>query len=82
MASVTGHAPALKEYALFPHSVHIYDNVVGVVHYSYRAVVDPGAAPLGVTGKWTEVYLRQENEWRMISVSGIPKRSSSSAPSA
>ena len=88
VASVTGHAPALKEYDLFPHSVRIYDNVVGVVHYSYRATVHPhGAASLRVTGKWTEVYLKQENEWRMISVSGIPKpspneRSPASGPAA
>lgn len=76
VASVTGNAPALKDYALFPHSVQIYDNAVGVVHYSYRARVEPqGAAPLDVTGKWTEVYLRQGREWTMISVSGLPKPS-------
>lgn len=76
VASVTGNAPALEEYELFPHSVRIYDNVVGVVHYSYQATVHPhGAASLGVTGKWTEVYLKQGDEWRMISVSGVPKPS-------
>lgn len=76
VASVAGSAQALEEYELFPHSVQIYDDVVGVVHYSYRVTVDPhGAAPFGVTGKWTEVYLRQMNEWTMISVSGIPKPS-------
>lgn len=75
VASVSGNALALKEYELFPHSVEIYDNVVGVVHYSYRATVGSHGAPLDVTGKWTEVYLRQENEWTMISVAGIPKAS-------
>ncbi len=86
VASVTENAPALKGYELFPHSVQIYDNVVGVVHYAYRATVDPhGTALLAVTGKWTEVYLRQRNEWTMISVSGVPKpspheHSPSSAP--
>ncbi|HEY0824947.1 MAG TPA: nuclear transport factor 2 family protein [Ramlibacter sp.] len=78
VASVTADAPALKDYELFPHSVQVYDDLVGVVHYSYRATVLPRAgAPLVVTGKWTEVYLRQGKEWTMVSVTGLPKPATS-----
>jgi hypothetical protein len=73
VASVTGDTPDLIDYVLFPHSIQAYDQVVGVVHYSYRARVQTrGASPLDVTGKWTEVYLRQDNEWVMVAVSGRP----------
>ena len=75
IASVIGDAPELRNYNLFPHSVQVYDHVVGVVHYSYQATVQPrGGAPLVVTGKWTEVYLRQNNEWVMVAVSGRPNQ--------
>jgi hypothetical protein len=73
IASVGGDAPELRNYSLFPHSVQVYEHVVGVVHYSYQATVQPrGGAPLVVTGKWTEVYLRQSNAWAMVAVSGRP----------
>ena len=76
IASVVGDAPELRDYKLSPHSIQVYDHVVGVVHYSYEATVQPsGAAPLVVTGKWTEVYLRQNNEWVMVAVSGRPNPS-------
>ncbi len=73
VASVTDDAPELKGYALCPLSIQVYDHLVGIVHYLYRATVQPhGAAFFDVTGKWTEVYLRQGREWIMIAVSGRP----------
>jgi hypothetical protein len=73
VASVTGDTPELQDYVLVPRSIQAYDHVVGVVHYSYRATIQPrGASPLDVTGKWTEVYLRQNDEWVMVAVSGRP----------
>lgn len=73
IASVSGEGPELRSYSLFPHSVQVYEHVVGIVHYSYQATVQPrGAAPLVVTGKWTEVYLRQSSAWAMVAVSGRP----------
>jgi hypothetical protein len=73
IASVTDNAPELKDYVLSPLSIQAYDHLVGVVHYSYRATAQPpGVAPLDVTGKWTEVYLRQVDKWLMIAVSGRP----------
>lgn len=83
VASVTDDTPELMDYVLFPHSIQAYDNVVGVVHYSYRATVQPrGASPLDVTGKWTEVYLRQDNGWLMVAVSGRPDPSPQVQPNA
>jgi hypothetical protein len=46
---------------------------VGVAHYSYSAMIArKGAAPINVTGKWSEVYLKQDGTWILISVSGKP----------
>lgn len=71
--SVLGDAPAVTAYELVPLSVQIYDHTVGIVHYMYSASVTPqAAAPSRVTGKWSEVYLRQGSQWVMISVSGRP----------
>jgi hypothetical protein len=71
--SVSGDSPELREYELKPLSVHVYEGKVGIVHYSYSAMVVPkGAAPVNVTGRWSEVYLKQDGTWIMISVSGWP----------
>ncbi|NMF88269.1 nuclear transport factor 2 family protein [Aromatoleum petrolei] len=71
--SVLGDAPAVTGYELVPLSVQVYDRTVGIVHYMYSASVTPkDAAPLQVTGKWSEVYLRQDSQWVMVSVSGRP----------
>lgn len=71
--SVLGDAPTVTGYELTPLSIEVYDHVVGVVHYSYSASVQPkNAAPLQITGKWSEVYLKQGAQWVMISVSGKP----------
>lgn len=71
--SVSGDTPEVREYALKPLSVQVYEEQVGVVHYSYSATIIPkGAAPLDVTGRWSEVYLKQSGVWLMISISGRP----------
>ncbi|MCM5570813.1 nuclear transport factor 2 family protein [Burkholderiaceae bacterium FT117] len=78
--SVSGDSPDLREYELHPLSVRIYDGKVGVVHYAWRATVVPlGAAPVEVTGNWSEVYLRQDGAWTMVSVSGRPDPSAAPA---
>lgn len=71
--SVSGESAPLAEYDLQPLSVEVYEHQVGVVHYSYVATVAPAdAPPTKVTGRWTEVYLRQGQVWIMIAVSGRP----------
>jgi hypothetical protein len=73
MRSVSGESPELREYALQPLSVQVYQGRVGVVHYSYSAVVARnGEQPISATGKWSEIYLRQGGEWVLIAVSGRP----------
>lgn len=83
--SISGDSPELREYQLRPLSVQVYDGQVGVVHYSYVAIVVPkGGPPSNVTGRWSEVYLKQSGVWTMISVSGRPDepREADSAASA
>jgi len=73
VGSVTDDSPILQDYILQPLSVRIYDGRVGVVHYSYAATVLPkNGDAIRVTGKWSEVYLKDRDEWIMISVSGKP----------
>jgi len=53
--------------------LEVYDGRAGIVHYSYSARVTPkGEAPREVTGKWTEIYLQQDDAWILIGVSGTP----------
>ena len=74
--SVLGDAPTVTDYKLTPLSIEVYEHAVGVVHYTYSASITPkNAAPLKVTGKWSEVYLKQDAHWVMISVSGKPDSS-------
>lgn len=71
--SVVGDSPELREYQLRPLSVQVYDGQVGVVHYCYTALIAPkGEPPMTVTGRWSEVYLKQSGAWIMLSVSGRP----------
>jgi hypothetical protein len=65
--------PVVTGYELVPRSIEVYDHVVGVVHYAYSASIAPrNGAPGRVAGKWSEVYLKQNDRWVMISVSGKP----------
>ena len=71
--SVTDDAPNLTGYELEPLSVRVYEGTVGIVHYRYKATVDPqGVKPVQVTGRWTEIYTRREGRWVMVAVSGLP----------
>jgi hypothetical protein len=71
--SVTGTSAELGDYELHPLSVQVYERRVGIVHYSYSAIVTlKGTPSTKVTGKWSEVYLKQGGGWMMISVSGRP----------
>lgn len=71
--SVSDEAPALRDYQLRPLSVEVYDGRVGVVHYTYTATAGAqGEPPATITGRWSEVYLREGGEWTLVSVSGRP----------
>jgi len=65
--------PQVTRHRLRALSIEAYEHTVGVVHYSYSASVAPkDSKPLKVSGRWTEIYLKQDGRWLMISVSGRP----------
>jgi hypothetical protein len=79
--SVVGDSPIVTQYELKPLGVEVYDRLVGVVHYSYTANVVPrNSTSRVVTGKWTEVYLKQRDTWIMLAVSGRPDGPGERAP--
>jgi ketosteroid isomerase-like protein len=72
--SVCGDSPRLEEYTLRPLSVKVYSGHTGVVHYTYEATVAPkGATRMRMTGKWTEVYVKEAGRWLMVAVAGRPE---------
>ena len=63
--------PKIVDFHLFPLSVEVYDGIVGVAHYTFEAdVATPKGKTEKVSGRWTEVYLKKDNVWLMISVLG------------
>ncbi|WP_186421155.1 nuclear transport factor 2 family protein [Bosea sp. CS1GBMeth4] len=73
IASVGPSCPRVLSYELRPLGIAIFDGKVGVAHYTYVAEVESGVnGARTVSGRWSEVYLRQEEQWAMISVSGGP----------
>jgi hypothetical protein len=80
VASVTGESPTIVSYALEPHVVEVFDDLVGVAHYGYRAqVLAAGGVSRGVKGRWTEVYLFSGGTWLLIAVHGGPDTGTESA---
>ncbi len=60
--------PGITGFRLYPMQVEVYDGIVGVALYTFEADVAKGK-PRG-SGQWTEVYLKKDGIWLMISVSG------------
>jgi hypothetical protein len=75
VASATDGSASLVQYNLEPLSVRVYEGSTGVVHYRYSAAVRPKQGQSSeVTGQWTEVYVKQRQQWCMVAVSGRPNR--------
>ena len=73
--SASDESNSLLTYALEPLSVRVYEGSVGVVHYRYKAAVGTEDGKRShVSGKWTEVYIKQEATWLMVAVSGRPSQ--------
>lgn len=71
--SVGVDAPPLAGYVLRPLSLAVYAGHTGVVHYASKAAVaQPGADPASITGKWTEMYIKEGERSLMVAVSGRP----------
>jgi hypothetical protein len=66
--------PQIVDFHLFPMHVEVYDGLVGVALYTFEAdVATPKGKTEKVSGNWTEVYLKKDGVWLMISVSGGSK---------
>lgn len=73
IASVGPSSPRVVSYELQPLSIAVFDGIAGVVHYIYVADVETGqAVSKSVSGRWSEMYLRKNGRWVMVSVSGGP----------
>ena len=66
--------PKIVDFHLFPMHVEVYEGIVGVAHYTFEAnVATPKGKAEKVSGRWTEVYVKKDGAWLMISVSGGTK---------
>ncbi len=66
--------PRITSYRLYPMRVEVYDGIVGVAHYSFEAEVAMAKGKAEKEqGRWTEVYLKKDGSWLMISVHGGPE---------
>jgi hypothetical protein len=73
IASAGSSSPRVLSYELEPLGIAVFEGMAGVVHYTYVAQIDlDGTASRKVSGRWSEMYLRKNGEWIMISVSGGP----------
>lgn len=73
LASVGPSAPRVLRYTLKPLKITVFDDHVGVVHYTYEAEVQAERnVQETIRGRWTEMYLRKSGAWQMIAVSGGP----------
>lgn len=73
LASAGPSAPCVLRYALKPLKIAVFDDHVGVVHYTYEAEVQAeGKTQETIRGRWTEIYLQKSGAWQMISASGGP----------
>lgn len=72
--SVTDNSVHLIEYKLHPLGVKVYEHRVGIVNYRYQArVQDRQENVRAIKGRWTEIYLQEEQNWTLIGVHGGPE---------
>ncbi len=72
LAAAADEAPRLRDYRLDPVGISIADGMAGIVHYRYAATLEAEGKTERISGRWTEVYLRRDDDWTMIGVSGGP----------
>lgn len=69
--SLSDKAVKLIEYKLHPLTISIYDKHVGIVNYRYNANIgDKQNNIRALKGRWTEIYLRKNDDWILIGVHG------------
>jgi len=65
----------IMEYRLNPLAVRVFGDCVGVAHYTYDAeVLRSDELVIKVKGRWSEVYMKDNGRWVMVSVQGGPER--------
>jgi len=63
----------ILEFSLTPLEVIVTEESIGIVHYTYSALVmDKTGLEKKVTGRWTEVHVKKEGKWLFLSVQGGP----------
>lgn len=69
--SVSDNSVRLLEYKLHPLGISIYDNQVGIANYRYNAnISDMQKNVRAIRGRWTEIYLKKNDNWILIGVHG------------
>ena len=64
---------AILEFSLTPLKVIVTEESVGIVHYTYSALVmEKTGMEKKVTGRWTEVHVKKNGKWLFLSVQGGP----------
>lgn len=72
--SVTDNSSSLLDYQLHPLGVTVYDHQAGIANYRYQARISDRQKNVRIIkGRWTEVYLREEQTWILIGVHGGPE---------
>lgn len=69
--SIIDKSSKLIEYKLFPLSISICEDQVGIVNYRYNANIrDQQQNVRAIKGRWTEIFFKKEHSWLLISVHG------------
>jgi len=64
---------AILEFSLTPLKVIVTEESIGIVHYTYSALVmDKTGLEKKVSGRWTEVHVKKGGKWLFLSVQGGP----------
>ncbi len=74
LQSVTDKSVRLLDYNLNPLGITVYEQQVGIANYRYRAnISDIQKNVRVIKGRWTEIYLRENQNWTLIGVHGGPE---------
>lgn len=69
--SITDEEVKLNDYQLFPLKITIFEDRVGIANYRYNARIrDLQKNVRAIKGRWTEIYLKKQQQWILIGVHG------------
>lgn len=65
----------IVEYNLIPKQVKVVDECVGMAHYVYEVqLLRADDSLMRIKGRWSEVYMKKDGRWVMISAQGGQER--------